>query len=83
MNEKLELTPQQKKRNVKTTPMQKKAVDNLIEGKFKTKKAAMLDANYSLASATQPQHALFERRGVYEHRTFPEAPEWAQAVAQS
>ena len=52
------------KRKVKPTEMQKKAVDNIISGKFKTIKASMTDAGYSDVSAEQPSRALAETRGV-------------------
>lgn len=39
------------KRKTKPTPMQKKAIDNVMSGKFKTKKEALLDAGYSESTA--------------------------------
>ena len=48
----------------KPTPLQKMAVDNILSGKFKTKKAAMLDAGYSEPVSGNPSQQLAHRKGV-------------------
>lgn len=52
------------KNRVKATLKQKKAVDNIISGEFKSVAAAMKDAGYSPVSASHPAHALMNSRGV-------------------
>ena len=51
------------KNRVKATLKQKKAVDNIISGEFKSVAAAMKDAG-SPVSASHPAHALMNSRGV-------------------
>jgi hypothetical protein len=53
-----------KRYNIKTTPLQKRAVDNIISGKFPSKKAAMKAAGYAERSAAIPTPALIQRKGV-------------------
>lgn len=52
------------KNRVRATLKQKKAVDNIVSGQFKSIAAAMKDAGYSAVSASHPAHALMDRRGV-------------------
>jgi hypothetical protein len=51
----------------KPTPQAVDAVNNIISGKFKSKKEAMMDAGYSITSAQHPRQALIETKGVQEY----------------
>lgn len=51
-------------KKVKTTDLQRQAIDNVISGKYKHVAPAMRDAGYSKESSLTPRHALFERKGV-------------------
>ena len=51
----------------KIKPMQKLAVDNLMSGKSKTKKQAVLDAGYSEATAINATKNVFKSQGVQEY----------------
>ena len=48
----------------KTTPKQKRAVDNIISGKYPSKRQAMKAAGYTEKSANRPNHALESRQGT-------------------
>jgi len=52
------------KYKVKVTEKQRRAVDNIVTGKFKTAPPAMRDAGYTLESSKEPDKNLFSRRGV-------------------
>ena len=54
-------------RKVKPTPKQQIAVDNIVSGKFKSVKGAMVDAGYSEESAKNPGVKLLHSRGVEEY----------------
>ena len=47
--------------------MQKQAVDNIMSGKFKSKKAALLDAGYAPASANNITQDFLSRKGVQQY----------------
>ena len=49
------------------TIMQKRAIDNVLSGKHKTMKSAMLAAGYSKASATVPKQMLKDKPGVQKY----------------
>ena len=51
----------------KANPMQKKALDNIMSGKFKTKKAAMLDAGYSESVSATKAHRLASSPSGQDH----------------
>lgn len=53
--------------NAKPTLKQKKAVDNILSGEFRSVAAAMRDAGYSEKSSFNPKHTLANRSGVQEY----------------
>ena len=54
-------------KKVKPTVMQKRAVDNVMSGKFKSKKKAIIAAGYSEQTAINPAQNVFGSRGVEEY----------------
>lgn len=46
------------------TPRGKRAVDNWLSGKFKTKKDALLEAGYSQSTASTNAHNVFQTQGI-------------------
>ena len=53
--------------NVKPTARQKRAIDNILSGGFKTIASAMREAGYSIRSSHNPKHILANRRGVQNY----------------
>jgi len=53
-----------KPRTVEPTMLQKRAIDNIMSGKYNSKAEAMRDAGYARVSAKIPSYNLFERKGV-------------------
>lgn len=56
--------PEKQGRAVGPTRKQKRAVDNILSGKFKSKKAAMVEAGYSELVASDPKKKLVDTKGV-------------------
>ena len=56
-----------RKHKPKTTPMQKEAVDNIMSGKYKSKKKALLAAGYSENTANNPGKDFIARTGVQKY----------------
>ena len=51
-------------RKVKTTPMQKQGVDNIMSGKFKSKGKALIAAGYAPTSVRNVTQSFLSQRGV-------------------
>ncbi|MBU0598683.1 hypothetical protein KKF61_06925 [Patescibacteria group bacterium] len=54
-------------KNHKTTPMQKRAVDNLMSGQYKTDKAAIMAAGFSKQSAEKGKSMILKTTGAQKY----------------
>jgi len=55
-----------RKRRVITKPMQKQAIDNIMSGKYKSKKRAIMAAGYSESVGNNP-HLLLSKKGALQY----------------